>query len=242
MKFLTIFFALFLIALPLEAQHGGEHGGGGGGFHGGGGGFHGGTVGGFHGGAGSFHGGGFRSAPVGGFRGNVGGFHGNGFRGGPVNSFHGGGFHSGAVRGFHGGGFHDNGFHSGFFGNRFVISPFFGFGFGYGYPYYAYAAPYYPYYSEPDYSGAVYVNPPSYDSTSTVAPTGQATQPQQPATVIVVLKNGTRFEAPGYALVGSTLWILDGQNARKVSINDVDRDATQKANQERGVDVVIPSP
>jgi hypothetical protein len=126
-----------------------------------------------------------------------------------------------------------------------VISPFFGFGFGYGYPYYPYAAPdypYYPYYSVPDYSAPVYVNPPSDDSTSTVVPTGQATQPQQPTTVIVVLKDGTRFEAPGYALVGSTLWILDGQNARKVSINDVDRDATQKANQERGVDVVLPSP
>lgn len=233
MKFLTVFFALFLIAVPLEAQRGGGGHGGGGGFHGGG----------FHGGGSGFHGGGVHS-------GSVGGFHGNTFHGGAVNSFHGGGFH-GAAGGFHGGAFRGNGFRSGFFGrgSSVVISPFFGFGFGYGYPFYPYPVP--SYYSEPIYSGSVYVNPPNYDSggydsnaqsgvPSTVAPTGQPTQVQPPASVVVVLKNGTRFVAPGYALVGSTLWILDGQNATKISINDVDRDATQKANQERGIDLVIP--
>jgi hypothetical protein len=49
MKFLTVFFALCLMALPLEAQRAG-----GGGFHGGGGGFHGGSSG-FHGGSGGVH-------------------------------------------------------------------------------------------------------------------------------------------------------------------------------------------
>ena len=69
-------FALAVAPIPVLAQRGGGHGGGGGGSHGGGGG-----GGGFHGGGGGFHGGG-----------------GGGFRGGS-----GGGFHGGGGGGFRGG-------------------------------------------------------------------------------------------------------------------------------------------
>jgi hypothetical protein len=255
MKFLSILVGLFLMALPLEAQHGG-----GGGFHGGGGGFHGGG-GGFHGGGGGMHGGGFHGAS--GFHsGGVvhsGGFHGSGFHGGGFNN---GGFHNNAVvrgggfhNGFHGGGFHNGfhggGFHNGFHGgNAFVFSPFFGFGFGgYGYPYYGYY-PYsypYPYYYPYADGGTVYVDPnvPSNDVNVQVEQpyAGAAGQPQvqQPVSVVVILKNGRHIEAPGYALVGSTLWILYPDNATKVPLTDVDVAATQQANKDRGIDVVIPT-
>ena len=84
MKFLTVFFALCLMALPLEAQRGGGfHGGGGGGFHGGRGGFH--RGGGFRGNPGLQ--GGFQNPPVGGFRGKPG--ISGGFHNAPVGGFHG---------------------------------------------------------------------------------------------------------------------------------------------------------
>jgi hypothetical protein len=241
MKFITACLGLFLIAVPLEAQRGG-------GFHGGGGGFHGGG-GGFHGGGGGFHGGGFRSGSMGGFHGGAihsgmaGGFHGGGFHGTAAGGFQGGGFHGGR---FHGDAFHGDGFHHGFFGHgsSFIVSPFFGFGFASGYPY---GYPVFPYYAEPIYSGPVYVDPPyssnaGVDSSpSNVVAAGQVTQTQRPS-MVLILKNGDRIEAPGYALVGSTLWILDAQSATKMSVDDLDVDATIKANHDRGIDVVIPLP
>ena len=69
-------------------------------------------------------------------------------------------------------------------------------------------------------------------------PTSAAAQ-NAPA-VTLILKDGRRIEAAGYALVGSTLWILSAQDATKISLSDVDGDATQKENQIRGINVVIP--
>ena len=59
--------------------------------------------------------------------------------------------------------------------------------------------------------------------------------------MIWILKDGTRIETPGYALVGSTLWILDANKAKQIPISDVDVDSTRKENLRRGVDIVIPS-
>jgi hypothetical protein len=137
-----------------------------------------------------------------------------------------------------------------------VISPFFGFGFpgwgwGWGWggypfaPYYPYyAAPAVPYYSQPAYQDNTYVLP---DQTTTskyeeVQPETQAPATSTaPTSVIVVLKGGKRIEAPGAALVGSTLWLLDSQTATPYPISDIDIAATQAENHQRGVDIVIPS-
>ena len=62
-----------------------------------------------------------------------------------------------------------------------------------------------------------------------------------PVNIVVVLKSGQQIQAPGYALVGSTLWVLDSQTATPYSISDIDIAATQTENQKRGVDIVIPS-
>jgi len=129
-----------------------------------------------------------------------------------------------------------------------VISPFFGFGFGgWGYPFYPYYYPYYaapavPYYSQPVYRDNTYVLP-SQTTTSKydIQSETPAQAPPAPTSIVVVLKSGQQIEAPGYALVGSTLWILDSQNATPYSISDVDIAATQAENHKRGVDIVIPS-
>jgi hypothetical protein len=219
MRILTVCLALLLMAATAEAQ-----GRGGGGFHGGGGGFHGG--GGLHAGA-----------PM--------------FRDNP-------GLRPGFRPGF------DRGFRPGFrgFDNRsVVISPFFGF------PLFWTGID--PLYSGPIFTAPTYITPDqttqsigdqtSEDLRSQVGqlttevqqlqaelatargqstPTSAAAQ-NAPA-VTLILKDGRRIEAAGYALVGSTLWILNAQDATKISLSDVDVDATQKENQKREINVVIP--
>jgi hypothetical protein len=229
MKILTVCLALLLMAATGEAQ-----GRGGGGFHGGGGG-------GLHAGAPMF-----RDNP--GLR--------PGFRPG---------FNPGVRPGFDRG-FRprfDRGFRPGFgrFDNRSVaISPFFGF------PFFSTGID--PFYSGPIFTAPTYITPgqttqsigdqTNEDLRSQVgqlttqvqqlqaelaAARGQSTPTsavQNVPAVTLILKDGRRIEAAGYALVGSTLWILNAQDATKISLSDVDVDATQKENQKRGINVVIP--
>jgi len=248
MKFLTIFLAIILMAATAEAQRGG-----GGGFHGGGGGFRG----------GGFHGGGFHGAPM--VRPGFGvrpGFAPRGF----VNPAFRPGFHSGVVVGpaFRGG------FGFGFghvrpFGSSVFISPFFGFGF----PFYPYA-PVVPFYSQPIYSAPTYITPDQTMTTNRyqtsddlrnqvqqltnevqqlqaelAARGGQApptaASGQKPPSITLILKDGRRIDAPGYALVGTTLWVFDSDTASKIPLFDVNVDATQKENQKRGVNIVFPN-
>jgi hypothetical protein len=257
MKFSTIFLAIILTAATAEAQRGG-----GGGFHGGGGfgggGFHGG--GGFRGGG--FNGGGFHGgAPI--VRPGFGvhpGFAPRGF----VNPAFRPGFHSGVVvgPGFRGGfGFG----HVRPFGSSVFISPFFGF----GAPFYPYA-PVAPFYSQPIYSAPMYIAPDQTVTTSRYQTTddlrtqvqqltnevqqlraelaargGQSPQAtasgQKPPSITLILKDGRRIDAPGYALVGTTLWVFDSDTASKIPVSDVNIDATQKENQKRGLDIVFPN-
>jgi len=198
------------MAATAEAQRGG---GGMGGFHGGGSG-----IGGFHGGGG-IHG--------------DGGFHGGGpmFRGNP-------GFRPGFNPGFR------HGFNPGFRGFHspsVVITPFFGF------PYFS--SPIVPFDSGTIYTAPTYIAPdqttPSGDETMPLAGGDQqstlnSVDVQKATSITLILKDGRRIEAPGYALVGSTLWILDSQGATKISLSDVDVDATQKENLKQGINVVIP--
>jgi hypothetical protein len=243
MRILTVCLALLLMTATAEAQ-----GRGGGGFHGGGGGFHGGS--GFHGGGG---GGLHAGTPM--FRDNPGLR--PGFRPG---------FNPGVRPGFDRG-FRprfDRGFRPGFgrFDNRSVaISPFFGF------PFFSTGID--PFYSGPIFTAPTYITPgqttqsigdqTGEDLRSQVgqlttevqqlqaelaAARGQSTPTsaaaQNAPAVTLILKDGHRIEAAGYALVGSTLWILNAQDATKISLSDVDIDATQRENQKRGINVVIP--
>jgi hypothetical protein len=232
MRILTVCLALLLMAATAEA-----HGRGGGGFHGGGGGLH-------------------AGAPM--FRDNP------GLRPGLRPGFRPGfnpGVRPGFDRGFRPG--FDRGFRPGFGGvdNRsVVISPFFGF------PFFWTGID--PLYSGPIFTAPTYITPdqttPSIGDQTTedlrsqvgqlttevqqlqaelAAARGQST-PTSPAAqnapaVTLILKDGRRIEAAGYALVGSTFWILNAQDATKISLSDVDVDATQKENQKRGINVVI---
>jgi len=52
----------------------------------------------------------------------------------------------------------------------------------------------------------------------------------------LVFKDKHREEVQNYAVVGNSLWILDEKNATKVSLDDLDLEATTRVNNDRGVD------
>jgi hypothetical protein len=70
-------------------------------------------------------------------------------------------------------------------------------------------------------------------------------QPQRPAQAlstptVLVFRDGRRMEIQNYAIVGDTLWVLDGNVATKIQISDLDVDATQNENHSRGMRFLIP--
>jgi len=223
--------AVALLATPLWAQRGG-----GGGGHGGFGGAHGFSGGGHVGAPSGFHG-----SPGGsnGWHGNGWGWHGNGWRGYPVR-FRG-------WRGYPGWGYT-----------------------GYGYPYWggygwyddfddSYDQPYGPY-------GQGY--PPPYDSSySYVPPSGaavsyategeveriqnevaqlraqQAARYAEPAhqSTVLIYRDGHKETVENYAVADSTVWIFNQDRARKVPLSELDVPATERDNEARGGEFVLPN-
>lgn len=64
-------------------------------------------------------------------------------------------------------------------------------------------------------------------------------QPVQPLTVLV-FKDGHKLEVGNYAIVGTTLFDMTPGHPRKIALADLDLDATQKQNDDRGVVFQLP--
>jgi hypothetical protein len=60
-----------------------------------------------------------------------------------------------------------------------------------------------------------------------------------PATVLV-FRDQHQQEVRNYAIAGETLWVLNEQTAKKISLADLDLAATVRMNDERGVDFQVP--
>jgi hypothetical protein len=133
----------------------------------------------------------------------------------------------------------------------------------YGYPYYGWG------YGDDSYSSDSYQNYPVYDYSSADAENDrqqaaidrlegevdrlrqerEARQDQSsnastpkaalPPTELVFRDKHTE-EVQNYAIVGQTFWILNAEKARKIPIAQLDIPATQKANEDRGVDFQLP--
>ena len=56
----------------------------------------------------------------------------------------------------------------------------------------------------------------------------------------LVFADGHSEEVADYAIVGQTLWIINEQRAVKVPLTRIDVPATQRANEDRGLDFVVP--
>jgi hypothetical protein len=64
--------------------------------------------------------------------------------------------------------------------------------------------------------------------------------PQEPT--LLVFRDGRQVEVGNYAIVGATLFDLTPGHSRKVAVADLDLDATQKQNEDRGVTFRLPAP
>ena len=56
----------------------------------------------------------------------------------------------------------------------------------------------------------------------------------------LVFRDKHTEEVQNYAIIGQTFWILNAEKARKIPIAQLDIPATQKANEDRGVDFQLP--
>ncbi len=73
-------------------------------------------------------------------------------------------------------------------------------------------------------------------------PVNEAAPPAQetPSTVLV-FKDGRRLEANNYAVVGQTLWVLNSQQAQKYPVSQLDVEESRRLNAERGIDFAVPN-
>src|SRR5262245_42701750 len=59
---------------------------------------------------------------------------------------------------------------------------------------------------------------------------------ETPATpVALVFKNGAQIEAEGYAMMGNILWIITATGSRRVALSELNFEATQRENLNRGI-------
>jgi len=61
------------------------------------------------------------------------------------------------------------------------------------------------------------------------------------ALTLLIFKDGRKLELGNYAIIGTTLFDLTPGHARKVPLADLDLEATQKQNDDRGVPFQLPS-
>jgi len=70
-----------------------------------------------------------------------------------------------------------------------------------------------------------------------------AAEPEPPREpTVLIFKDGRKLEVGNYAIVGATLFDLTAGHSRKVALADLDLEATQKQNDDRGVSFQIPQP
>jgi hypothetical protein len=74
----------------------------------------------------------------------------------------------------------------------------------------------------------------------TYVPRPPARQEATRQSTMLVFKDKHREEVQNYAVVGSTLWILDERQASKVPLENLDVDETIRLNDERGVEFAVP--
>ncbi len=88
------------------------------------------------------------------------------------------------------------------------------------------------------------VESPTVATHSLVAPAEPAKSPEpvviaQPSTILI-FKDGHRQEVSNYAIVGANLFDLSPGHRLKIALSDLDLDATQKANDDQGIDFKLP--
>lgn len=81
--------------------------------------------------------------------------------------------------------------------------------------------------------------PPAHQEQTTAGDAPTDTEPAQEPTLLV-FKDGRKLEVTNYAIVGVTLFDLTPGHARKVTLADLDLEATRQQNDDRGVNFQLP--
>jgi hypothetical protein len=69
---------------------------------------------------------------------------------------------------------------------------------------------------------------------------GQPGKPESTPTATLVFRDGHSEQIQNYAIVGNTLWVFTEDHARKIPIAQINTDATERANEQRGIDLHVP--
>jgi hypothetical protein len=83
-------------------------------------------------------------------------------------------------------------------------------------------------------------SPPETAAAEPAQPPLSRAQEDEPRTVLV-FKDGRQLEVSNYAIMGSNLYLFAGDH-RKISLTDLDLNATRKANDDRGIEFRVPDP
>jgi hypothetical protein len=79
-----------------------------------------------------------------------------------------------------------------------------------------------------------YLRPPAAETRATASK-------EKPLSTVLVYRDGHQLEVQNYAVMGNTVWVLGDQTTRKIPLNDLDLDVTQKLNADRGVEFEAPA-
>jgi len=75
----------------------------------------------------------------------------------------------------------------------------------------------------------------------TPPPAPSASVPEEkPLPTVLVYRDGHQGEVQSYAIQGKTLYVFAGETTRRIPLTDLDLEASQKRNEERGVDFISP--
>lgn len=78
-------------------------------------------------------------------------------------------------------------------------------------------------------------------SPAALSPAAAPAPPEEHPAALLVYRDGRKGEAANYAVLGQTLYVFEGERTRKIPLAALDLAATQRLNEERGVEFV-PSP
>lgn len=73
-------------------------------------------------------------------------------------------------------------------------------------------------------------------------PAGSMSAQPPSASTTFVFRDGHHVITQNYVIAGQTLWIFNEHTAKKISLADLDRAATEQVNSANGVDIHIPEP
>lgn len=65
---------------------------------------------------------------------------------------------------------------------------------------------------------------------------------EMPPTTVLAYRDGHKVEVQNYAIAGKTLWVFFDQRTRQIPLAELDLPATQRVNEDHGVDFDTPDP